>query len=132
MPHLQFEINRHISDEDKRSFADAVRALFAGIMDTGTDHISISVRECGTYDISLGRVSKPSQGVALINADLRQGRTIEQRRELALGFLDLLHKHFKIPHANMYVTFTEHQGEDFHLIERYLADWKKGEDPLAD
>lgn len=128
MPHLQFEIYRSITDAEKTAFAERVRQLFAKVMDTGTGHISVSIRECGTHDLSIGRVTEPEKGVALVNADLRQGRTIEQRRALVLGFIELLHQMFNIPREHVYVTLTEHRGEDFHLSERYLADWQQGED----
>ncbi|MFO7765317.1 MAG: tautomerase [Pelovirga sp.] len=132
MPHLQFEINRPLEDSVKIAFAEKVRQLFSAIMDTGTDHISISIREFGTYNLSVGRVKEPEKGVALVNADIREGRTIQQRRELTLGFMQLLHDSWQIPKQHMYVTITEHKGEDFHLFERYLASWQEGEDPLAD
>ena len=106
--------------------------LFSEVMDTGTDHISISVREFGTYNLSIGRVKNPEQGIALVNADIREGRTLEQRRKLVLGFMDLLQKTWNIPKEQIYVTLTEHKGEDFHLVEKYLANWQEGEDPLAD
>ncbi len=132
MPHLQFEINRPLEDNAKITFAEKVRQLFSTIMDTGTDHISISIREFGTYNLSVGRVTEPEKGVALVNADIREGRTMEKRRELTLGFMQLLHDTWQIPKEHMYVTLTEHKGEDFHLLERYLASWQEGEDPLAD
>jgi phenylpyruvate tautomerase PptA (4-oxalocrotonate tautomerase family) len=132
MPHLQFEINREITDAEKNAFSEQVRILFSDVMDTGTDHISISIREFGTYDLSIGRVKEPEKGVALVNADIRNGRSIEQRRKLALGFIALLNKLMHIPEEHIYVTLTEHKGEDFHLVEKYLASWQEGEDPLAD
>jgi len=132
MPHLQFEINRSLSDPEKISFSEQIRQLFSTIMDTGTDHISISIREFGTHNLSIGRVKAPEQGIALVNADIREGRTLEQRRTLTLGIMDLLHSTFQIPKEHMYVTLTEHKGEDFHLLERYLASWQQGEDPLND
>ena len=132
MPHLQFEINREITDAEKNTFSEQVRNLFSDVMDTGTDHISISIREFGTYNLSIGRVKEPEKGVALVNADIRNGRSIEQRRKLALGFIALLNKLMLIPEEHIYVTLTEHKGEDFHLVEKYLASWQEGEDPLAD
>jgi len=132
MPHLQFEINRSLKDEEKIAFAEEVRQLFAEIMDTGTDHISISIREFGTHNLSIGRVKEPEKGIAVVNADIRQGRSMEKRRELTLGFMDLMHKHWNVQKEQMYVTLTEHKGEDFHLLERYLASWREGEDPLVD
>lgn len=132
MPHLQFEINQTLTDADKISFAEEVRQLFSEVMDTGTDHISISIREFGMHNLSIGRVQEPEKGIAVVNADIREGRTIKQRRTLTLGFMDLLHKSWNIPKEHMYVTLTEHKGEDFHLLERYLASWQEGEDPLED
>lgn len=132
MPHLQFEINRSLADVEKIAFAGQVRRLFALVMDTGTDHICVSIRELGTYDLSIGRVKDPQQGIAVVNADIREGRSMESRRALALGFMDMLHETWGIPREQMYVTLTEHKGEDFHLLERYLASWQEGEDPLAD
>ncbi|GAB1535509.1 hypothetical protein ADMFC3_11400 [Geovibrio sp. ADMFC3] len=130
MPHLQFEINRKISDDEKKALAERVKELFSLVMDTGTDHIGISIREYDTYNLFIGRVKNNKEGVALVNADIREGRTVNQRRKLALGFMDILNSLFFIPFDNMYVTFTEHKGEDFHLYERYLASWHEGEDPL--
>ena len=132
MPHLQFEINRSLTDDEKISFTEQVRQLFSEVMDTKTDHISISIREFGTHNLSIGRVKEPEQGIAVVNADIRKGRTMEQRRTLTLGFIDLLHKTWGIPKQQIYVTLTEHKGEDFHLLEKYLASWQEGEDPLAD
>ncbi len=132
MPHLQFEFNRNLTDSQKQTFAEEVRTLFSEVMDTGTDHISISIREFGTYNLSIGRVKEPEKGVAVVNADIREGRTMEKRRTLTLGFMGLINKSFNIPLTNMYVTLTEHKGEDFHLFEKYLASWQTGEDPLAD
>jgi phenylpyruvate tautomerase PptA (4-oxalocrotonate tautomerase family) len=127
-----FEFNRNLTDTQKSTFAEQVRTLFSDIMDTGTDHISISIREFGTCNLSIGRVKEPEKGVAVVNADIREGRTMEKRRALTLGFMELINKSFNIPVTNMYVTLTEHKGEDFHLFEKYLASWQTGEDPLAD
>ncbi len=132
MPHLQFELNQRLTDSEKIAFAEQVRTLFSDVMDTGTDHISISIREFDTYNLSIGRVKEPEKGVAVVNADIREGRTMEQRRTLTLGFIELLHKLKNIPVEHIYVTLTEHKGEDFHLFEKYLASWQTGEDPLAD
>ena len=131
MPHLQFEISQKMSDFEKVSFSEQVRKLFSDVMDTGTDHISISIREFGTYNLSIGRVKEPEKGIAIVNADIRNGRSIEQRRTLTLGFIDLLNKSMSIPKEHIYVTLTEHKGEDFHLYEKYLASWQEGDDPLA-
>ncbi|QKF80535.1 tautomerase [Halarcobacter ebronensis] len=130
MPHLQFEINKNIDNKTKKNFAAKIRDSFSEVMQTGTDHIAISIREYDKYNLSIGRAN-PDEELCLMNLDVREGRTLEQRRVLALRFMSIVNKEFKIANRNQYITFTEHKGEDFHLIEKYLASWKNGEDPLA-
>lgn len=102
MPHLQIEINKILEDAIKIEIASRFKNLFSEIMDTGTDHISTSIREFGTYNLDIGRVKDHKAGVALVNADIREGRNLEQRRSLALGFMETLHEALEIPHEQMY------------------------------
>jgi len=131
MPHLQIDINKNLSDETKSSIADRFKTIFSRVMDTGTDHIATTIRELGTYNLDIGRVEDHELGVALVNADIREGRDLQKRRELALGFIEILNDLVNIPVKNIYVTFTEHKGEDFHLHELYLHSWKEDDDPLT-
>ncbi|MGM0518634.1 MAG: tautomerase [Campylobacterota bacterium] len=130
MPHLQFEINKKVYNETKEEFAKQIRDAFSEVMDTGQDHIAISLRQYDKYSLSIGRANS-NEDICLMNLDIRQGRTIEQRRELALRFMDIVKNSLKVDSKNQYLTFTEHKGEDFHLIEKFLASWESGEDPLA-
>ncbi len=130
MPHLQFEINKKVSNESKEEFVKEIRASFSEIMDTGTDHIAITIREYDKYSLTIGRAN-PADDICLMNLDIREGRTIEKRRELALKYMQIVQQNFGINPKNQYVTFTEHKGEDFHLVEKFLASWESGEDPLA-
>ena len=130
MPHLQFEINKKVSKESKEEFVNEIRNAFAQIMDTGTDHIAISIREYDKYSLTIGR-AEITDDICLMNLDIRVGRTIEKRRELALSYMEIVKENLGIDQKNQYITFTEHKGEDFHLIEKYLSQWETGEDPLA-
>ena len=130
MPHLQFEINKKVSDDSKEEFVNEIRNAFAQIMDTGTDHIAISIREYDKYSLTIGR-AEITDDICLMNLDIRIGRTIEKRRELALSYMEIVKENLGIDQKNQYITFTEHKGEDFHLVEKYLSQWEIGEDPLA-
>ncbi len=130
MPHLQFELNKKVSNESKEEFITQIRESFSNIMDTGTDHIAISIREYDKYSLTIGR-AEINDDICLMNLDIREGRTIEKRRELALRYMEIVKENFGISQKNQYITFTEHKGEDFHLVEKYLASWESGEDPLA-
>ncbi|MFA6789455.1 MAG: tautomerase [Arcobacteraceae bacterium] len=130
MPHLQFEINKKLTNEQKDTFVQQIRVAFGEIMDTTTDHIAVSLREYDKYNLTIGRAD-PKEDICLMNLDIREGRTIEKRRELALRYMAMVHELLAIETKNQYITFTQHNGEDFHLIEKYLASWQSGEDPLA-
>lgn len=124
MPHLQFEVSEPLERERIESFADWVTELYADRMDTGTDHIGVTVRDEAT--LALGRAD-PGESVAFLNADIRAGRTIEQRRNLAVTIIDELHERWGVPTENIYVIYTEHPGEDFHLEEGALDSWSDTE-----
>ncbi len=130
MPHLQFEINKKLTLEQKDEFVQQIRASFSQIMETGLDHIAVSLREYEPYNLTIGRAN-PTEDICLMNLDIREGRSIEKRRELALSYMEIVSTLLNVKSKNQYITFTQHQGEDFHLVEKYLASWQKGEEPLA-
>lgn len=132
MPHLQFEMNFSASDVDKRAFAEKVKTLFAEIMDTGTDHIAITLRGYSGNDLYFGRAVNPGAGIVFLNADIRLGRTAEQKRRLALAIIAEIHQRWQVPRESIYIIYTERQGELFQLSDRVLPNWSSGEDPLAD
>lgn len=131
MPHLQIDINKALTDEAKIAVVTRFKALFAEVMGTKTDHVATAIREHATHNLDVGRAESRGDGIAHVNADIRRGRSIEQRRALALGFIEILHELASVPQENLYVTFSEHDGEDFHLHEQYLRSWEPGEDPLG-
>ncbi|MFC7165559.1 tautomerase [Halospeciosus flavus] len=127
MPHLQFETTVDLDDDETAPFTDWVTELYAHVMDTGTDHVAVTVRNHPAAALSLGRAG-PDEPVAVVNADVRAGRSADQRRELAESLVGELDARFGVPTANCYVVYTEHPGEDFHLAEGPLASWDHDED----
>ena len=131
MPHLQFDLNFEPEAAQKTRFASAIVQHFARAMDTGTDHVAVSLR-CGSReDLTFGRAADPSKGVAFLNADLRRGRTADQKRRFALACIDELERTLGVPRSAVYVIFTEHDGPDFQMHDGVLPSWSAGEDPLA-
>eukprot|EP00123_Amoebidium_parasiticum_P019417 comp25177_c0_seq1/m.46967 comp25177_c0_seq1/g.46967 ORF comp25177_c0_seq1/g.46967 comp25177_c0_seq1/m.46967 type:complete len:136 (-) comp25177_c0_seq1:323-730(-) len=132
MPHLQFEFNFTPSAQDKGTLAKTVVDLFGTVMDTGTDHIGITFRCYAKEDLVLGRTDPQDGRVVFLNADIRNGRTKDQKRRLALGIMDAINGLWGVPKESMYIVYTEHDGENFQLSDRVLPSWKEGEDPLYD
>jgi len=132
MPHLQFELNFPAEAAAKRRFAGAIVRRFAEIMDTGTDHIGVTLRTFGRDDMTFGRAEGADGRILFANADIRVGRTRDQKRRLALAFMSEAEQAFGLSQRSVYVVYTEHDGEHFQLCDRVLPSWTAGEDPLAD
>jgi phenylpyruvate tautomerase PptA (4-oxalocrotonate tautomerase family) len=85
VPHLQFEMNFTPSPEEKRRFATAVVRHFADVMDTGTDHIAVTLRCFAPEDLTFGRAAPSGGRTVFVDADIRTGRTRDQKRRLSLA-----------------------------------------------
>lgn len=132
MPHLQFEMNFTPTADEKRRFAAAVIRRFAEVMDTGTDHVAVTLRCHAPEDLTFGRAAPSGGRTVFVNADIRNGRTREQKRRLSLAYVDEAAQAFGVAREAVYVILTEHDGEHFQLSDRVLPSWSPGEDPLAD
>jgi RecB family exonuclease len=130
MPHLQFELNFTPPTPEKRTFAEAVKQHFAEIMSTGTDHIGITFRCYSPEDLVFGRAGNGR--IVFLNADIRLGRSAEQKRRLALACMHELSEAWGVQQQGIYVIYTEHDGPDFQMHDRVLPSWQTGEDPLSD
>ncbi len=129
MPHLQFEINKKLKDKEKVLFTDFVEKKFSEIMKTGTGHIAITLRDLPKNSLSLGRAKK-NEIVCFMNLDIREGRSIKQKRDLVKIYIKGVEKILGVKVNNQYVTYTSHTGSDFNLYEKSLDDWSKNDEPL--
>lgn len=132
MPHLAFELNFTPSAQEKRAFAMEAVRIFAEVMDTGTDHVAVTVRTYAPEDLTFGRAAASGGRTAFLDLDLRKGRTAEQKRRLSLAYIDALAARFGVAREAVYVILTEHDGPDFQLSDRVLPSWSPGEDPLGE
>jgi len=128
MPHLQFDINKKLDEEVKQKFIKFVEHSFSKIMETGTDHIAISIREEEKSNLSLGRANK-NEDICLMNLDIRSGRKKEQIEKLVKTLMVGVDKIFKVKVSNQYTTITNHPGNEFNLFEKSLGNWKANDDP---
>ena len=132
MPHLQFDLNFAPPGDEQARFAGAVIRHFADVMDTGTDHVGVILRAHPRESLAFGRAAEGDGRIVFLNADIRLGRTAEQKRRLALAIMGEVERAFGVPQRSVYVVYSEHDGEHFQLSDRVLPSWTPGEDPLAD
>ncbi|WP_277552738.1 tautomerase family protein [Halobaculum limi] len=123
MPHLRFDLSVPVGDDDRAAFAAWVAETYGDVMDTGTDHVGVVVTET---DPHLGQADDDDP-VAFVNADIRVGRTTDQRHNLARRLTSELGERFGIPEQTVYVVFTEHEGPDFVLGGDPLDSWDPDE-----
>lgn len=124
MPHLQFETTESLDVAQKETIVEWVTEYYADLMETGTDHVGVTIRD--EAFLALGRAAT-DDSVAFLNGDIRTGRTFKQRREFADAVIETLSEHWNVPNDNIYVIYTEHEGEAFHLKEGALTPWSDSE-----
>ena len=130
MPHLQFDINKKLTNDQRKFFVNYVKSVFSEIMRTGVNHIAVSLREFPKFSLTLGR-AKLGDFVCFMNLDIRTGRTNKQKRELAIKYMEGVKEILGIKLNNQYVTYTSHPGNDFNLYEKSLKDWTDNDNPLG-
>ena len=130
MPHLQFDVNKELNNEQRKVFVEYVKSVFSETMRTGVNHIAVSLREFPKFSLTLGR-AELGDFVCFMNLDLRNGRTNRQKRELAIKYMEGVKEILGIKLNNQYVTYTSHPGNDFNLYERSLKDWTDNDNPLG-
>lgn len=125
-PHLQLETNQALTDDGRARFVDWMTERYAETMETGTGHVAVTVRELDRPSLALGR-APAGEPVGLLNADVRRGRSYEQRRAFAEAVIDRMGEWLDVPREHCYVVYTEHPGEDFVLAEGPLGSWSEEE-----
>ena len=130
MPHLQFDVNKELNNEQRKVFVEYVKNVFSEIMRTGVNHIAVSLREFPKFSLTLGR-AELGDFVCFMNLDIRNGRTNKQKRELAKKYMEGVKEILGIKINNQYITYTSHPGNDFNLYERSLKDWTDNDNPLG-
>jgi phenylpyruvate tautomerase PptA (4-oxalocrotonate tautomerase family) len=119
MPYLQFDADFRIPDEEAAAFQTAVADLYAKQMDADASYTAVAVRD----DVSLFLGRADSGKRVVVSADIREGRSEQGKRDLALALIDLVHETFDVPTANLKVVFTEHAGHQMMGADRVGDDW---------
>jgi hypothetical protein len=113
--HLQFEAVETLDERDVRSFTGRATDCHSELVDSGTDHVGVTVRDDVSF--ALGR-AEPDAPVAVLSADVRAGRTVEQRRELAVTVIAELSDRREVATENACVGHAGQPGKDVHLRRR--------------
>ena len=121
MPLLQFDTTLSLPPADKTSFAETVTELYTNEMETTEGHVAVTIRDRESADLHLGRAVEGP--LLFLDAEIRRGRSFEQKREFALKVMEHAATTFDVPDENMKTVFTEHPGEAMMGVDRVGGEW---------
>lgn len=121
MPYLALDTTCELATDDRRACTAALTDLYTDEMATTAGHVAVAVREYPPAAMSLGRAVEGP--IAILDADVRRGRSLEHRRAFALGVVDWLDAEWDVPRPNAKVVFTEHDGEQMMGADRVGGEW---------
>lgn len=125
-PSLTVDCSAAMTEGEKQAFVRRLTDLYAEHMETGTDHVTVVIRERSTAELAIGRAGT-GEPCFLLEADVRRGREFEQKRSFALAAMELAASGWGIRDPNMKVVFTEHQGEEMMGVDRIGGEWSADE-----
>lgn len=123
MPLLQFDTTLSLSPAEKTSFAEEVTQLYTTEMATARGHVAVTIRGRESADLHLGRAAEGP--LLFLDAEIRQGRSFERKREFALAVMEHASSTFDIPDKNIKTVFTEHPGESMMGVNRVGGEWEE-------
>jgi phenylpyruvate tautomerase PptA (4-oxalocrotonate tautomerase family) len=127
MPYLQLDVSNHYATDVKRALARRMGELYARIMQTTPEMVSVAIRELPEGSLWSCSDGEPAPGAVLI-CDIRRGRTTEQRAELAQALVDACVETLKLRSDRLPVEFTQHAGDEMYRAGRgWAADWTPAE-----
>jgi len=133
MPHLQLDTSDTYAIDVKREFARRLGDVYAEKMQTSPEIVDVTIREHGPGGVwRCGREPHPS---AVLSCDIRRGRSVEQRAQLADALVDVAVDVLGADDRFFNVEFTQHDGDEIYssveidgVVHRGLApDWNPSE-----
>ena len=123
MPYIQFDLPRDPSEGDFSPVATGVAELYAEVMQTTPNGVTVAVRELGA-----GRVLRGGRPVVAIRCDIRSGRPDAQREAFAVALTDLVASRAEeLGAAQSVIYFTEGPGRWIFEEGKANPDWSPSE-----
>ena len=127
MPYLQLDVSHHYPIEVKRRLAQRLGCIYADVMQTVPNKVTVAFRELEEGSLWRCGVGEPTPAAVLM-CDIRRGRPAEQRARLAEALVAACVEALALPPAALLVEFTQHAGDETFLPGRGLAaDWTPAE-----
>jgi phenylpyruvate tautomerase PptA (4-oxalocrotonate tautomerase family) len=123
MPYLQMDVSHRYPIEVKRGLAQRLGSIYAEVMQTGRNKVTVAFRELAEGSLWRCDVGEPTTAAVLM-CDIRRGRPAEQRAQLAEALVAACVEALALPPEALLIEFTQHSGDEIFLPGRGLArDW---------
>lgn len=128
MPYLQLDIPLATQPDEKRRLARAFGEIYARIMRIDPALITVAIRELGEGGVWRCGSGEP-EPAAIIMCDIRRGRSVETRGDLARELVAACAPFAGLRPEQINVEFTQHDGDEmFHpRLGGFNRDWSAEE-----
>jgi phenylpyruvate tautomerase PptA (4-oxalocrotonate tautomerase family) len=125
MPSLQLDAPARYDPETQRARAKRFGAIYAEVMQTRPDIVTVAIREASVWRCGDGE-PQPS---ALLMCDVRRGRPAETRAELSRRLIDACTEVLGLDPQAIKVEFTQHAGDEMYHphLGGFNRDWEDAE-----
>src|SRR3954452_12521502 len=127
MPYLHLDLPIAVSVEARAEVAGRLAALYADVMQTNPERVTVALRELGENGV-LRNGPDGVEPVVVVQCDIRRGRPPEQRLRLGEGLARVLEDALGWPPHRLVVEFTQHAGDEFWRRDGLGEDWTPAED----
>ncbi|HVV08432.1 hypothetical protein [Amycolatopsis sp.] len=129
MPSIQIDLPITVDRAAKQALAQRVGVIYGETMQVAMDLLTVSVHDLGEGGVWRCHESGPPTPSALIMCDVREGRPVETRAELAQRLIDLCVEMFELDRLWLKVEFTQHAGDEMYHphLKGFNTDWRGDE-----
>jgi phenylpyruvate tautomerase PptA (4-oxalocrotonate tautomerase family) len=126
MPYLHLDLAKTYPSETKRELATRLCHLYAHLMQTQLWRPNVGIAELGEDNLfHLGEDGLET--ITMVLVEIRRGRSLDQRRELGRGIVDICTEVLNVPRRTVLVEFTVHAGDEILRDGQWAGDWTDAE-----
>jgi phenylpyruvate tautomerase PptA (4-oxalocrotonate tautomerase family) len=124
MPYLQLDTPFSCTASQKQRLARRFGEIYSSRMQTDMARVTVAIRELGPDSMWRCGPGDPYPA-ALLMCDIRKGRNVEARAELARLLVEACREIVGLSNENLNLEFTQHDGDEMYhpMLGGFSADW---------
>jgi phenylpyruvate tautomerase PptA (4-oxalocrotonate tautomerase family) len=128
MPYLQLDVPYEYTPAQKKAAAKRIGQIYSDVMKVNTNIITVTIRQVGNGGVWRCTEDEPNEA-AIMMLDIRRGRPLEQRAELARQLIEACVELLGLKTDRLNVEFTQHSGDEMYhpLLGGFNKDWIEDE-----